>query len=69
MEYKVIENRYVGEGMYYIKIGGSFEAKMGQFYMLRAWDKYPLLSRPISIYQIDDEGISFLYKLVGEGTR
>lgn len=69
MEYKVIENRYVGEGMYYIKVGGSFEARMGQFYMLRAWDKYPLLSRPISIYQIDDEGISFLYKLVGEGTK
>ena len=69
MEYKVIENRYVGEGMYYIKIGGSFEAKMGQFYMLRAWDKFPLLSRPISIYQIDDEGISFLYKKVGHGTQ
>ena len=30
MEYKVSENRYVGEGMYYIKIGGSLEAKMGQ---------------------------------------
>lgn len=68
MEYKVIENTYVGEGMYYIKVAGNFSAKMGQFYMLRAWDKYPLLSRPISIYDIDDEGISFLYKVVGEGT-
>lgn len=68
MEYKVIENTYVGEGMYCIKVAGNFLAKMGQFYMLRAWDKYPLLSRPISIYDIDDEGISFLYKVVGEGT-
>ena len=69
MDYKVIENRYVGEEMYYIKIAGDFDAKMGQFYMLRAWDKYPLLSRPISIYDIDEEGISFLYKVVGEGTK
>lgn len=69
MKYKVIENRYVGEEMYFIKIAGSFKARMGQFYMLRAWDKYPLLSRPISIFDIDEEGISFLYKVVGEGTE
>ncbi len=69
MNYKIIDNKYVGEDMYLMKIAGKFDAKMGQFYMLRAWDKYPLLSRPISIYKIDDEGISFLYKVVGEGTR
>lgn len=69
MDFKVLENKYVGEGMYYIKVAGEFKAKMGQFYMLRAWDKYPLLSRPISIYDIDNEGISFLYKVVGEGTE
>ena len=67
--YKVIENRYVGEGMYLMKVEGKFEGKMGQFYMLRAWDKYPLLSRPISIHDIDEEGITFLYKVVGEGTE
>ena len=54
MEYTIVENRYVGEDMYYMKIAGKFEAKMGQFFMLRAWDKYPLLSRPISIYNIDE---------------
>ncbi|WP_437130695.1 dihydroorotate dehydrogenase electron transfer subunit [Peptostreptococcus russellii] len=69
MDYKVIENRYVGEDMYYIKIAGDFDAKMGQFFMLRAWDNYPLLSRPISIYNIEEDGISFLYKVVGEGTK
>ncbi|MDD7182654.1 MAG: dihydroorotate dehydrogenase electron transfer subunit, partial [Peptostreptococcus porci] len=52
MIYNVLDNKYVGEGMFHIKIEGSFEAKMGQFFMLRAWDKYPLLSRPISIYDI-----------------
>ena len=48
---------------------GKFEGKMGQFYMLRAWDKFPLLSRPISIHDIDENSISFLYKVVGEGTQ
>ena len=67
--YKVIENRYVGEDMYLMRVEGKFEGKMGQFYMLRAWDKFPLLSRPISIHDIDDNSISFLYKVVGEGTQ
>ena len=67
--YKVIENRYVGEDMYLMRVEGKFEGKMGQFYMLRAWDKFPLLSRPISIHDIDENSISFLYKVVGEGTQ
>lgn len=67
--YKIIENTYIGEDMYRMKVAGKFEGKMGQFYMLRAWDKYPVLSRPISIHDIDEEGITFLYKVVGEGTE
>lgn len=67
--YKVLENKYLGEGMYFMKVEGSFEGKMGQFYMLRAWDMYPLLSRPISIYDIDENSITFLYKVFGEGTQ
>ena len=67
--YKVIENRYIGEDMYLMRVEGKFEGKMGQFYMLRAWDKFPLLSRPISIHDIDENSISFLYKVVGEGTQ
>ena len=51
--YKVIENRYIGEDMYLMRVEGKFEGKMGQFYMLRAWDKFPLLSRPISIHDIE----------------
>lgn len=67
--YKIIENKYIGEDMYEMKVQGKFEGKMGQFYMLRAWDTYPTLSRPISIHDIDEEGIIFLYKVVGEGTK
>ena len=47
--YKIIENTYIGEDMYQMKVQGEFKGRMGQFYMLRAWDNYPTLSRPIRI--------------------
>ena len=55
--------------MYQMKVQGEFKGRMGQFYMLRAWDNYPTLSRPISIHDIDENSITFLYKVVGEGTK
>ncbi|MDR1774147.1 MAG: dihydroorotate dehydrogenase electron transfer subunit [Clostridioides sp.] len=66
---KIIENKFLGDDMYLMKVAGDFKGKMGQFYMLRAWDTYPTLSRPISIFDIDSEGITFLYKVFGEGTK
>lgn len=67
--YEVIQNDLLGDQMYLMKLKGEFKANMGQFYMMRSWDDYPLLSRPISIYNIDEEGISFVYKVVGKGTE
>ena len=66
---KIIRNEAVGPDFYLLKAEGHFDVQMGQFCMLRAWDQYPVLSRPISIYDCDEEGISFLYKVVGEGTE
>ena len=49
--------------------------RMGQFYMIRSWDSYPFLSRPISVFDVSSdlsgaEGkLSFLYKIIGEGTK
>lgn len=65
----VLKNEAVGQGFYLLKAAGSYEAQMGQFCMLRAWDEYPVLSRPISIFDCDAEGISFLYKVIGQGTE
>ena len=67
--YKILKNEYVGEDMYLMEVEGSFKGEMGQFYMLSAWDNYPLLSRPISIHDISENSISFLYKVFGEGTK
>lgn len=66
---RVLKNEAVSKDFYLLKAEGSFDAHMGQFSMLRAWGDYPVLSRPISIFDCDEEGISFLYKVVGQGTE
>lgn len=66
---KIIYNRKLSRDMYLMKISGDFKGDMGQFAMVRAWEQYPILSRPISIYDLDKEGITFLYKVIGEGTE
>lgn len=66
---KIICNEHLGNDMFLMKIEGDFKGDMGQFYMVRGWDKYPLLSRPLSIHDIDDNSISFLYRVLGEGTE
>jgi len=49
------------------------EPHAGQFYMLRAWaaDATPILSRPISVNDFDNQtgALTFLYQLKGEGTH
>lgn len=66
---KVYENVQIANGVFKLTIKGKFAGKPGQFYMLRAWNREPLLGRPISIHHIDDEKIVFLYQLVREGTE
>lgn len=66
---KVYSNTKVDDDIYEITIKGDFLGKPGQFYMLRAWDKEPTLSRPISINNIDEAKISFLYRVFGRGTE
>ncbi|AIQ47557.1 diguanylate cyclase [Paenibacillus sp. FSL R7-0273] len=65
----VISNERLANGVYHLRVEGEHGGKMGQFYMLRAWGAYPLLSRPLSIHQVNDDGVEFLYHVVGEGTE
>jgi dihydroorotate dehydrogenase electron transfer subunit len=65
----VISNERLTDGVYHLRVKGDYGGKMGQFYMLRAWGAYPLLSRPLSIHQVNDDGVEFLYHVVGEGTE
>ena len=66
---KILENQRITEDFYLMKVEEENNAEMGQFYMLRAWDKYPVLSRPISVFDSDGKTVSFLYKIVGQGTE
>lgn len=64
----VLKTQQVAPGVFLLKAGGRFPAGPGQFYMLRSWDLDPLLSRPMSVFDRTDEGITFLYKVRGRGT-
>lgn len=66
---EVLSNQALGEDFYLLRAKQENSARMGQFYMLRAWEFEPVLSRPISVYDADKETVSFLYKVVGRGTR
>jgi len=66
---KVSENVQVSKDIYKLTIEGSFIANPGQFYMLRCWENEPLLSRPISIHEINGGSITFLYEVKGNGTK
>lgn len=68
-EKKVVSNIEISKNVFQIVIEGKFHGNAGQFYMLRAWDNEPLLSRPISIHEINDNNIVFIYQVVGYGTK
>lgn len=66
---KIFHNEEVAKNIFRLIIKGDFQGKPGQFYMVRSWDKEPFLSRPISIHNLDNEKIEFLYEVRGKGTK
>jgi dihydroorotate dehydrogenase electron transfer subunit len=66
---KTYENVEISEGVYMLSIKGKFNVKPGQFFMLKIGSAEPLLPRPISVYDVCEDKISFLYQIVGEGTK
>ena len=41
----------------------------GQFYLVRCWEREPLLSRPLSVHDVGPGTVSFLYQVRGRGTE
>ena len=66
---KILKNERLSEDFYLMVAEEENQAEMGQIYMLRAWDEFPVLSRPISVFDADGKTVSFLYKAVGKGTE
>jgi len=65
----VWSNIKVSSDCYILTVEGKYGGRMGQFYMVRGWRRDPLLPRPLSIYDLNEQGISFLYRVVGAGTE
>ena len=63
----VLYNKKITEDIRMMKLKGKFDGKQGQFYMLKAENSF--LSKPISIHDNDEEGITFLYQVKGNGTE
>lgn len=65
----ILKNEKVGKDVYKMVLKGDFMGTPGQFFMLKAWAAGdPLLARPLSICDKDEETITFLYLVVGKGT-
>jgi len=70
---KVLENRYVGDKYYLMKVRApkaAKAAKAGQFFMIKCNDSVRVLRRPISLHNADaaDMTLEFYYEQVGKGT-
>lgn len=66
----VIKNTPYTEDVFEMKVSWEGETPLpGQFFMVRAWDLDPLLSRPISVFDYKKGTVTFLYQVVGKGTR
>lgn len=67
--YKLKKREKMARGIYKLTLEGRENARPGQFYMLRAWQDYPLLSRPLSLHDCKEEEFSFLYQERGRGSK
>ena len=69
---EVLKNDEVAPGHFRLAVHGpsiADHARAGQFCMLRVTEGlHPFLRRPMSIERIYPDGLSFLYKVEGEGT-
>ncbi|MGL4772943.1 MAG: dihydroorotate dehydrogenase electron transfer subunit [Clostridium sp.] len=65
---KVLENKEIVNGIFKMVIENTDESRPGQFYMLKL-EGGTLLPRPISICESTKENVTFLYAVVGKGTK
>lgn len=60
----------IAQDIYKMKLRANLEALPGQFFMLRAWSGVePFLPRPISVSDMENGEITFLYQVKGRGTK
>ncbi len=65
---KIISNEEISKDIYKLVVEDNSEIKPGQFYMLKV-NGETLLPRPISICEKNGDKLTFLYAVVGKGTK
>ena len=65
---RVLSNRALSDIFYLLEVECREPVRMGQFYMLRAWNHEPVLSRPVSVFDAGNGSIAFVYRVIGRGT-
>lgn len=68
---KIISNEKIVDGIYKMVVESEIKEDIvpGQFFMLKCWQAEPVLWRPISICQVEERALVFLYAAVGRGTE
>ena len=67
---KIISNLEISPNIYKVILEGDFQGQPGQFFMIRGWNGLdPFLARPISISDLEENQITFLYEVRGRGTH
>jgi len=65
----VLSQERLTDDVYRLTVATTTGGNPGQFYMVRAWEREPLLARPISVHSVDEDIVSFLYQVRGRGTE
>lgn len=65
---KIISNCEISDGIFKMVVEDKNEIKAGQFYMLKH-NGATFLPRPISICEKNEDTITFVYAIVGRGTK
>ncbi|NRT70124.1 dihydroorotate dehydrogenase electron transfer subunit [Clostridium beijerinckii] len=65
---KVVSNKEISKDIYKLVVEDDAEIKAGQFYMLKL-NGATFLPRPISICEKSENKLTFLYAVVGNGTK
>jgi dihydroorotate dehydrogenase electron transfer subunit len=67
---QIISQKKIATDVFHLTVKKNEETiAPGQFYMLKAWDDSLPLMRPISVYNVENDALHFLYKVVGQGTE
>jgi dihydroorotate dehydrogenase electron transfer subunit len=66
---KIISQKQIANHIFHLTVAKNEEQiASGQFYMLKTNDNSLPLMRPISVYNVEDDALHFLYRVVGKGT-